>query len=462
MKPVTACLRLPPDAPEGLAADLAERFAAEPLVAEVLVEEGGATGDLDRLLDRVRTPWLLVVAGDADPHPTALARMVEAGEGAALVYGDCVDLTEAGPRPRPLADCQPGSLEDRFDFGPLRLWSVAAARAAERLDGLEHHAFYDLRLAVQRAGLVRHLPEPLATVRPVDRRRSGERVFDYLTAARAREAEAERVLTHHLDRLGARLRPPFAPFEAAGDFPVEASVVIPVRNRVRTVLDAVDSALGQVADFPFNVLVVDNHSTDGTTELLARRGRGEPRLVHLRPDRRDLGIGGCWNLAAGAAAAGRYLVQLDSDDLYAGADTLARMVALLREERAGMAVGAYRLVDFDLREIPPGLVDHREWTPDNGPNNALRVGGLGAPRAFATELVRRHPFPNASYGEDYAVALRLSRTWRVGRLYEPVYLCRRWEDNSDADLDPFTRARYQHFKDRLRTLELAARRREAR
>jgi glycosyltransferase involved in cell wall biosynthesis len=207
------------------------------------------------------------------------------------------------------------------------------------------------------------------------------------------------------------------------------------------------------------VIVVDNHSTDGTTETLQGMAQADPRLVHVVPDRRDLGIGGCWNVGVFHPRCGRYVVQLDSDDLYAGTDTLARMVTLLRDERCGMAVGSYSLVDMDLEEIPPGLIDHREWTDDNGPNNALRIGGLGAPRAFATELVRANPFPNASYGEDYAVVLRISREWKVGRIYDSLYLCRRWEENSDADLPPAVAARYQLYKDRLRSLELAARQR---
>ncbi len=433
-------------------------------VRVVPVADPGDSGAVVPLLERLDTPFLLQVEGDADPHPHALARLVDTARdtGALLVYGDHHDL--AGDRlvPHPLSDCQAGSLEDRFPLGPLRLWSAAAVRRAWEACGptppdLAFHAWYDLRLRGSRVAPVVRLPEPLAMLVPAGRRTSGQAVFDYLTAARARQHEAERVCTAHLEALGARLRGPFRPYEPSGAFPVEASVVIPVRDRVATIGEAVDSALGQAAPFAFDVIVVDNHSTDGTTALLAARAAADPRLVHVVPARRDLGIGGCWNEAIAHPACGRWAVQLDSDDLYADSRTLARMVACLVTERAAMAVGAYTTVDRALEPVAPGLVDHREWTAENGPNNALRVGGLGAPRAFAVEVARRHPFPNVSYGEDYAVALRISREWRVGRIWDPVYLCRRWEANSDADLSPEVMARHQACKDRIRSIELAAR-----
>ncbi|MBN1337443.1 MAG: glycosyltransferase family 2 protein [Deltaproteobacteria bacterium] len=431
----------------------------------VPVSDPGASEAVMPLLENLATPYLLHLEGDVDPHPGALARMVDAAEdaGAILVYGDYLDRVGDRLAPHPLSDCQPGSLEDRFPLGPMRLWSLAAARRAWAACGhtppdLAFHAWYDLRLRGSRVAPALHLPEPLAAWAPPSDRTSGQAVFDYLTAARARQDEAERVCTAHLEAVGARLRGPFRPYEPSGAFPVEASVVIPVRDRVRTVGEAVDSALGQEAPFAFNVIVVDNHSTDGTSVLLSARAAADPRLLHVVPARRDLGIGGCWNEALAHPACGRWAVQLDSDDLYADAHTLARMVGCLVSERAALAVGSYTTVDRSLAPLPPGLVDHREWTAENGPNNALRVGGLGAPRAFATEVVRRHPFPNVSYGEDYAVALRISREWRVGRVWDSVYLCRRWEDNTDADLPPEVTARHQAFKDRIRTIELGARR----
>ncbi|MFH1464853.1 MAG: glycosyltransferase family A protein [Pseudomonadota bacterium] len=438
------------------------------LPCEVLpTAEPGSSASLAPLLKGLRTPFLLQIppVGRLDPHPWALARLVQAAteHRAGLVYGDYLDEKDGALRPHPLADHQPGSLEDRFPLGPWALWSVdalgAACDAHDPLpEGLRWHGWYALRLAVARVAPVVHLPEPLGVLRPLDARASGQRIFDYLTVPREAQVEAEQVCTRHLAGLGALVRGPAEPFTSrAPGYPVEASVVIPVRNRVGTVGDAVQSALSQQAPFAFNVIVVDNHSSDGTTDLLKSRAAADPRLIHVVPARQDLGIGGCWNEAVFHPRCGRYAVQLDSDDLYAGPDTLARMVALLRDEHCGLAVGSYTLVDMALDVLPPGLIDHREWTAENGPNNALRVGGLGAPRAFAIELLRQSPFPNASYGEDYAVALRLSRRWKVGRIFDSLYLCRRWEGNTDADLSPELAARHQRYKDGIRTQEIEAR-----
>ena len=238
-------------------------------------------------------------------------------------------------------------------------------------------------------------------------------------------------------------------------FPVKASVVIPVRNRERTILEAVQSALVQRTDFEFNLIVVDNHSTDRTTEIL--RDIGDPRVKHIVPERHDLGIGGCWNEAIYSADCGQYAIQLDSDDLYLNDSVLRRIVAELEAGPYAMVVGSYTMVDFSLKEIPPGLIDHREWTRENGRNNALRINGLGAPRAFNTSVLRRIGFPNVSYGEDYAVALRISRDYEIGRIYESVYLCRRWEGNSDSALPLEVANRYDQYKDWLRTIEIQAR-----
>jgi len=431
-------------------------------------DEPGAGPAVAGTLEAVETPYLMQLRGGGvvDPEPRGVARMVAAADasGAPLVYGDFVDAVGGERRPHPLADYQLGSLGDRFEFGPLALWSTAALRRAVAAHGapaddLRWHGWYDLRLKASLAALPLRLPEPLASRAPEDERASGAAVFDYLLVQREAQLEAERVATEHLERLGARVVPPFAPFPAGGEYPVEASVVIPVRDRLRTVADAVGSALAQRADFPFNVIVVDNHSTDGTTALLAGRARDDDRLIHVIPERRDLGIGGCWNEAAFHPACGRYLVQLDSDDLYEGEGVLERVVGLLRGESCGMVIGSYSTVDFDLQPLPPGLIDHREWSDDNGPNNALRIDGLGAPRCFASELVRRHPLPNVSYGEDYALALRISREYRVGRIYDSLYHCRRWDDNTDAALSAAAVASHQRYKDRIRTLEIQARQR---
>ena len=420
---------------------------------------------MSQLIGGVRTSHVLKLetSGELDPIPGSLQRMVETAQGcsAAIVYGDYCDRIEGAVSAHPLPDYQPGSLSDRFPLGPMVLWEVdALARAARRHGapaGLRWLTWYDLRLKVAGVAPVIRLPEPLALVTPVDRRTSGQAVFDYLTAGRDLQIEAEQIATEHLERLGAKLTGPFLPFVSEQPFPVEASVVIPVRDRELTVGEAVRSALAQKTSFPFNVVVVDNHSTDGTSAILAEIADRDERLFHVVPERADLGIGGCWNRAIFDPACGRYAVQLDSDDLYEGPTVLASMVSALRGGRCGMAIGSYSLVNMDLEPIPPGLIDHKEWTPDNGPNNALRIEGLGAPRAFATELVRAHPFPNVSYGEDYAVALRICREYRVGRIYESLYHCRRWEDNTDANLSPAVAASHQTFKDRVRTVEMEAR-----
>jgi hypothetical protein len=425
----------------------------------------GSAESVAQLIGGVCTSHVLKLetSGELDPIPGALHRMVETAQScsAAIVYGDYCDQIDDAVSAHPLPDYQPGSLSDRFPLGPMVLWDVdALARAAERHGAprdLRWLTWYDLRLKVASISPVIRLQEPLALVTPVEQRTTGQAVFDYLTAGRKLQIEAEEVATEHLERLGAKLAGPFLPFVSEQPFPVEASIVIPVRDRERTVGDAVRSALAQETSFPFNVVVVDNHSTDGTSSILAEIADRDERLFHVVPERLDLGIGGCWNRAIFDGACGRYAVQLDSDDLYEGPTVLASMVSALRDGRCGMAIGSYSLVDMDLEPIPPGLIDHREWTPDNGPNNALRIEGLGAPRAFATELVRAHPFPNVSYGEDYAVALRICREYRVGRIYESLYHCRRWEDNTDANLSPAVAASHQTFKDRVRTVEMEAR-----
>lgn len=385
------------------------------------------------------------------PGPTLFGRMAQVMRdiGAGWVYSDAIG--------HPRIDYRPGSLRDGFDFGPVVAISVPAAREAGFEPGLKWGALYDLRLRLSERWPVVRVPEPLYAASLAETRPSGEAQFDYVDPRnRDYQVDMERLATEHLRRIGALLPPRFEPVPPPeGSFPVVASVVIPVRNRERTILDAVGSALSQQAPFPFNVLVVDNHSTDGTTEML--RGVRDPRLVHVVPERRDLGIGGCWDEAVFHPRCGRYAVQLDSDDLYLDENVLARVVGELQCGPYAMVVASYTMVDFALNEIPPGLVDHREWTRENGRNNALRVNGFGAPRAFDTTVLRRVGFPNVSYGEDYAVALRISRDYEIGRIYESVYLCRRWEGNSDSALPLETQNRYDAYKDWLRTLEIAAR-----
>jgi GT2 family glycosyltransferase len=388
------------------------------------------------------------------PRATMFPRMRQAlrDTGTGLVYSDSAGHLRI--------DYQYGSIRDNFDFGPVIAVSLEAARDVWRGGDTRWAGLYDLRLRLsEKYGIVR-VPEVLYAASSLDTRPTGEKQFDYVDPKnRAYQIEMEQVATSHLERIGALLNPKLLKkaAEPRRKYPVEVSVVIPVRNRERTVAEAVASALGQSTDFSFNVIVVNNHSTDGTGGILD--GIADPRLVHLIPDATDLGIGGCWNFAIYSEFCGRYAVQLDSDDLYASPDSLARIAGELRDGRYAMVIGAYTMVNFDLQTIPPGLIDHREWTPENGPNNALRINGLGAPRAFDTEILRTIGFPDVSYGEDYAVALRISREYEIGRVYDSVYLCRRWEGNTDSALPLETANRYDSYKDWIRTNEIRARQR---
>ena len=412
-----------------------------------------SSATIQRLLDAADSDVLLL--GDPrtniDPGPRMFDRMADVirETGAGWVYADAVG--------HPRIDYQRGSIRDGFDFGPVVAVSVQAARQSGIDSTWKLGALYDLRLRISEKHPIVRIPEPLYTASTLDARPTGQKQFDYVDPRnRDYQIEMERIATAHLKRIGASLRPPFKRVPPAAEtFPVKASVVIPVRNRDRTILDAVRSVLVQNADFDFNVLVVDNHSTDRTTEIL--RGVGDSRVKHIVPERRDLGIGGCWNEAIYSTHCGQYAIQLDSDDLYLNESVLSRIVAALDAGPYAMLIGSYTMVDFSLKEIPPGLIDHREWTRDNGRNNALRINGLGAPRAFNTAILRRIGFPNVSYGEDYAVALRISRDFEIGRIYESVYLCRRWEGNSDSALPLEVANRYDLYKDWLRTVEIQAR-----
>lgn len=389
----------------------------------------------------------------------ALDRFIAVAEDtkADMLYADHLELIDGQRRKHPLIECQAGALRDDFDFGSVLVFRTSSFRRAVRAmdNDYEWGALYDLRLRMKK---IVHVNEYLYTEVETDTRKSGEKQFDYVDPKnRAVQIEMEQICTEHLKRIGAYLEPKFKDVEFTGGFPVTASVVIPVYNRVRTVKDAVESALSQKCDFPFNVIVVDNHSTDGTTQLLEEIAAKDDRLIHIVPAKYDLGIGGCWNLAVHDEACGEFAVQLDSDDVYSGTDTLAKIVSAFREQNCAMVVGTYQMTDFDMQPIPPGVIDHREWTEENGRNNALRINGLGAPRAFWTPLLRTVNLPNTSYGEDYALGLRISREYRIGRIYDVLYCCRRWEGNSDAALDIERVNANNLYKDRIRTWELAAR-----
>jgi GT2 family glycosyltransferase len=412
-----------------------------------------SAASIQGLLDSAESDFLFIADPRVkiDPGPRMFERMAQVlrETGAGWVYADA-----AG---HPRIDYQLGSIRDNFDFGPINCISIEAAREAEIDTRWKWGGLYDLRLRISEKHPIVRIPEPMYSASTIDARPTGQKQFDYVDPRnRDYQIEMEQIATAHLKRIGAWLAPHFADVAAAAQtFPVKASVVIPVRNRERTIHEAVQSALGQRTDCDFNVIVVDNQSTDRTTEIL--RAIKDRRIRLIVPERHDLGIGGCWNEAIYSRYCGRYAIQLDSDDLYINDDVLRRIVAELESGRYAMVVGSYTMVDFSLKEIPPGLIDHREWTRENGRNNALRINGLGAPRAFDTAVVRRIGFPNVSYGEDYAVALRISRDYEIGRIYDSVYLCRRWEGNSDSALPLEVANRYDSYKDWLRTVEIQAR-----
>ena len=390
--------------------------------------------------------------------------------GAAMVYCDYWLRTSDGRRKdNPVNDCQPGSVREDFDFGALVVVNEALMRKWEQEteEGnagggpvLRYGRWYSLRLFLSRHGALVHLPQTLYGVDEVDARASGQKQFDYVDP-RNREAqiEMEAIFTDHLRKIGAWLPQRTRTVgEDDASYAAEASVIIPVLNRAATIQDALRSALSQQTDFPFNVIVIDNHSTDGTSERIDELASSDSRVIHLIPEETGLGIGGCWNAGINHPECGRYAVQLDSDDMYSGPDTLQRIVEVFRRERCAVVIGSYMMTDFDLRPIPPGVIDHREWTDSNGHNNALRINGLGAPRAFHAATLRSvGGFENVSYGEDYGVVLRLTREYRLCRIYAPVYSCRRWGGNSDAALDISRINAHNAYKDSLRTRELLAR-----
>ena len=403
----------------------------------------------------------------------ALERFLRTADdtGAVMVYSDHYSVQEGKLEKHPVIDYQAGSLRDDFDFGSL--WLVKAQNLldyAAQQDRQEYQfaGLYDLRLYLSRVGEIFHINEFLYTEDELDTRKSGEKQFDYVNPRNWEvQIEMEKACTHHLEKVGALVDTNYyrLPDFDEQEFEYEASVIIPVFNREKTIADAVKSALSQKTSFKFNVIVVNNHSTDRTGEILSeiahemeeRNDKQAGRLVQIVPDRNDLGIGGCWNMAINSDHCGKFAVQLDSDDLYSSPKTLQKIVDAFHKQKAAMMIGSYRMCDFDLNTLPPGLIDHKEWTEDNGCNNALRINGLGAPRAFFTPLVRQIQFPNTSYGEDYALGLVFSRRYRIGRIYDELYLCRRWGGNSDAALSIDKVNANNLYKDRLRTMELKAR-----
>ncbi len=383
--------------------------------------------------------------------------------GAALVYCDYIKREAGELKQHPTIDYQLGSIRDDFDFGSVIL--VDAGLVSEFAKTAEARRYqsatlYALRLFLNRKGVIFHLNECLYTEEELDLRLSGEKQFDYVDPKnRQVQIDIEEAATLHLGEIGALVDTSkyVSPDLNEGHFPVEASVIIPVRNRERTIKDAVESALSQVCSFDFNVIVIDNHSTDLTSNILSELQSKHNALKVIVPERQDLGIGGCWNEAVNSEYCGRFAVQLDSDDLYSSPSTLQTIVDAFYQQQAAMVIGSYRMCYFSLQTLPPGLIDHAEWTDENGPNNALRINGLGAPRAFFTPILRRIQLPNTSYGEDYAMGLAFSRQFRIGRIFSELYLCRRWEGNSDAALSVEKINKNNLYKDRLRSIEIMAR-----
>ena len=452
-------------------------MVAEGSASEMAIPEGCDTIEIDnmqsaatmRKIGAQATAGYSLIVMKASPLQLGLYAMqrlerVARETGAAMVYSDRYQMEGGRQLLHPVIDYQQGSLRDDFDFGSVVLVDTKQLHSFidEKPDSDYLYAgFYELRLYLSRHGELFHLNEPLYIEHEEDLRASGVKQFDYVNPAnRQVQIEMERAVTDHLREIGALVDTSAytVPDFNEQQFDFEASVIIPVRNREKTICDAVDSALSQKASFKYNVIVVDNHSTDKTTELL--NAYTDERLIHIVPDRTDLGIGGCWNVAVNDSRCGRFAVQLDSDDLYSSPTTLQQIVDAFRQQGAAMIVGSYRMCDFDLNTLPPGLISHAEWTDENGPNNALRINGLGAPRAFFTPLLRHIKLPNTSYGEDYAMGLAFSRDYRIGRIFTELYLCRRWGGNSDAALSTEKINANNLYKDRLRTIELKARLRQ--
>ena len=395
----------------------------------------------------------------------ALERMVEVAQAtnAAMIYADHYAFMNGERTNKPVIDYQFGSLRNDFDFGSVLLYKASALKAAVKKMNVSYKfaALYDLRLKVSQKGRLVHVNEYLYSEIEEDTRKTGEKLFDYVDPRnREVQVEMEKACTQHLKDIGGYLKPEFksVPF-GREKFEYEASVVIPVLNRVKTIKDAILSALAQKTNFKFNVIVVENgprcHSWDGTTEAI--KSIKDKRLVHVIPTRKDIGVGGAWNMALNHPKCGKFAVQLDSDDVYSDENTLQKVVDAFYAQKCAMVIGSYMLTDINLKMLPPGKVDHREWTPDNGRNNALRINGLGAPRAFFTPVARKVMFPNVNYGEDYAVGLAVSRNYQIGRIYDVLYFCRRHDENSDASLSVEKENTNNTYKDRIRTWELEAR-----
>lgn len=431
----------------------------------IYVDSPFSSEAMKKIAAKIKTPYFVFIKQDTEINlgQFALERFFNVAEDtkAGLVYSDYYEIKNDERLPHPVIEYQKGSLRDDFDFGFLYFFNtIAFVDAVNEYDtNYKFAGLYDVRLRISKSYPLFRIGEFLYSSEEYDIRKSGEKLFDYVNPRnREVQIEMEQACTNHLKAINGYLEPKFKEISFdEGSFEFEASVIIPVKNRVNTIGDAILSVLKQKTDFPFNLIVVDNYSNDGTTEKISKYSSADAKVIHIIPKRKDLGIGGCWNEAVHNEKCGRFAVQLDSDDIYKDESTLQKIVSTFRKEKCAMVIGSYQMTNFNLEEIPPGVIDHKEWTPDNGRNNALRINGLGAPRAFYTPLLRKINIPNVSYGEDYSVGLAISRHYQIGRIYEPIYCCRRWEGNSDAALSIEQINKHNFYKDKIRTIELEAR-----
>lgn len=431
----------------------------------IIIDSIQSSETMRKIAEKSDTAFTLIYTKDTSLElgQYALERFYHIAEStkAGLVYADYYQIINGARSNLPLIDYQEGSLRDDFNFGSVLFYNAGNLKkaVAETNTDYQFAGLYNLRLKVSQQAELLHINEYLYSEVESDTRKSGEKQFDYVDPKnRAVQLEMEAACTNHLKQIGAYLAPDFKKIEFnESNFPVEASVIIPIKNRMKTVEDAIKSVLIQKANFEFNLIIIDNFSIDGTSEIIENYAKQDSRVIHIVPNRTDLGIGGCWNAGVDSDKCGKFAVQLDSDDVYQDENTLQTIVDAFYEQNCAMVIGSYTMTNFEMETIPPGLIDHKEWTPENGRNNALRINGLGAPRAFYTPVLRDIKVPNTSYGEDYALGLRISREYQIGRVYQSVYLCRRWDENSDAALDVVKMNGYNLYKDKIRTIELKAR-----
>lgn len=433
-------------------------------IENYVVKKLTTTDELKSISKQISSDYIFLITSENKINFTRFAaeRMLQiAGDsGAGILYSDYLIHSAGATEQFPLTDYQLGSLRDDFNFGPIiMIKSSAFLDAIESMDkNYQYAALYDLRLRISINHPIIHLNEYIYTEEINSDSDKDDTHFAYVDPQnRSVQIEMEDVCSNYLKKIGAYLNPEFKPVHFDEDqFDFEASIIIPVFNREKTIEDAIKSALSQETTFNYNLIIIDNHSDDGTTEIIKKYTK-DRRIIHIIPQERNLNIGGCWNLAIHHTNCGKFAVQLDSDDLYAGSDVLEKIIQSFHQQQCAMIIGSYKIVDFNLKMIPPGIIEHKEWTPENGRNNALRINGLGAPRAFYTPLLRQLNLPNTSYGEDYAIGLRISREYQIGRIYDVLYLCRRWENNSDANLNNQKINQFNTYKDKLRTWEILAR-----